>query len=415
MMPPDHSSPLAPFRVKSFAFQWPADLATSWAFEMETLILGWYVLAATGSVKLLVLFGALQWAGSLFSPLFGVAGDRFGHRRILLVTRLGYGVLAGVLMALTVSGRLEPWHVFVIAGLVGLVRPSDTVMRNALIAQTMPQPQLLGALSLSRTTIDTARIAGALAGAAGGALFGMGPAYVAITLFHFTSFFLTLRVAGRPVREGHVAVVATPIADLRLAFTYVWHRPAILAAAALAFLINLLAFPFYLGLLPYVAKEVFQAGQTGLGYLAAAFAFGGLLGSVVLGLWQRALPPGRTMLASAVVWFALVLLLAGTRNLAIGVCLLIAAGLIQNLCLMPLAAVMLQESEEHMRGRVMGMRILAIWGLPIGLLAAGPLISTWGFTAVCAGYALLGLAATLAIAWHWRAALWSRAARVNRV
>jgi MFS family permease len=404
----------APFRVASYRFQWTADLATSWAFEMETLILGWYVLAATGSVKLLVLFGALQWAGSLFSPLFGVAGDRFGHRRILLVTRFGYGVLAGVLMLLTVSGRLEPWHVFVIAGLVGLVRPSDTVMRNALIAQTMSQTQLLGALSLSRTTIDTARIAGALAGAAGGALFGMGPAYVAITLFHFTSFLLTLRVAGRPAREGHAAVVATPIADLALAFTYVWHRPAILAAAALAFLINLLAFPFYLGLLPYVAKEVFQAGQTGLGYLAAAFAFGGLLGSMVLGLWQRSLPPGRTMLASAVGWFALVLGLAATRDLALGVLLLVAAGLIQNLCLMPLAAVMLQESEERMRGRVMGMRILAIWGLPIGLLAAGPLISAWGFTAICAGYALLGLAATLAIAWRWRAALWSRAARVNR-
>ena len=41
---------LAPFRVRSFRFQWPGDLATSWAFEMETLILGWYVLVETGSV-----------------------------------------------------------------------------------------------------------------------------------------------------------------------------------------------------------------------------------------------------------------------------------------------------------------------------------------------------------------------------
>jgi hypothetical protein len=52
---------LAPFSVRSFRFQWPADLAASWAFEMETLILGWYVLTATGSVQSLVVFGSLAW------------------------------------------------------------------------------------------------------------------------------------------------------------------------------------------------------------------------------------------------------------------------------------------------------------------------------------------------------------------
>ena len=44
---------LAPFRVRSFCFQWPGDLLTSWAFEMEGLILGWYILVETGSVGLL--------------------------------------------------------------------------------------------------------------------------------------------------------------------------------------------------------------------------------------------------------------------------------------------------------------------------------------------------------------------------
>ena len=56
---------LAPFSVRSFKFQWPSDLATSWAFEMETLILGWYILVESGSVMLLVVFGALQFFGAL--------------------------------------------------------------------------------------------------------------------------------------------------------------------------------------------------------------------------------------------------------------------------------------------------------------------------------------------------------------
>src|SRR3978361_735325 len=43
-------SALAPFRIRNYRFQWPADLLTSWAFEMETLILGWSVLVEDGAV-----------------------------------------------------------------------------------------------------------------------------------------------------------------------------------------------------------------------------------------------------------------------------------------------------------------------------------------------------------------------------
>ena len=69
----ENASALAPFRVRAFRFQWPADLATSWAFEMETLILGWYVLVETGSVLLLTLFASLTYIGTLIAPMFGMA------------------------------------------------------------------------------------------------------------------------------------------------------------------------------------------------------------------------------------------------------------------------------------------------------------------------------------------------------
>ena len=72
---------LAPFRVRSFRFQFSADLLISWGIEMENLVLGWFVLVETGSVLLLRLFWALQYVGTLLAPLFGMAGDRLGHRR----------------------------------------------------------------------------------------------------------------------------------------------------------------------------------------------------------------------------------------------------------------------------------------------------------------------------------------------
>lgn len=139
---------LAPFQVRSFRFQWPADLATSWAFEMETLILGWYVLVETQSVFLLTVFASLQFLGTLVSPLFGVAGHRIGNKNLLCAMRATYCTLATVLMTFAFIGVLTPVYVFVIAALMGLVRPSDLVMRYALIGETMPGGQLVGATSV---------------------------------------------------------------------------------------------------------------------------------------------------------------------------------------------------------------------------------------------------------------------------
>src|SRR5688500_96958 len=155
----------SPFAVRSFRFQWPADLATSWAFEMEALILGWYILTTTGSVEQLVAIAALPWLGSLFSPFFGLLGDRGGHRILLRPCAGAYAPVAAVLAALALAGARAPWQVVVAAALAGLLRASEMVMRSALVAPTMQPGMLRGALGLSRTASGTPRVAGALAGA----------------------------------------------------------------------------------------------------------------------------------------------------------------------------------------------------------------------------------------------------------
>jgi hypothetical protein len=401
----------SPFAVRSFRFQWPADLATSLAFEMEALILGWYILVTTGSVQQLVALAALVWLGSLFSPFFGLLGDRIGHRTLLVATRGAYAVFAALLTLLTLAGALAPWHVFVIAALAGLMRPSDQMFRNILVGQTVPSGMLLGALGISRTTSDIARLAGAFAGAGGMALVGMGPAYAVVTVMYVAATLLSLGIAPAPAAASSRRV-SHPLADLKEGFRYVWHMPEQLGAFSMAFLVNLFAYPFVLGLLPYVAKEVYGAGQAVLGYLAAAFSLGALLGSVAVG-YGRPLRAARVMLRAAVLWFTAILFFGLTSSLPVGIALLLFAGFVQSYCMTPLAAIMLRGADESMRGRVMGARMLAIWGLPLGLVASGPLIATFGFTATAVLYACLGLAATFAIGYGWRHALWRRGAPAN--
>src|SRR6185437_9682706 len=172
--PPDSSLPRmtgrpgfarGPFTVPSFRFQWPADLLTSWAGEMEGIILGWYIIVETGSVVLLTFYS---------SPLFGVIGDRIGARNLLCLMRAAYFVFAATFMSLAFTGLLNATYALIVAGAMGLVRSSDLVMRNQLIGASMPPALLVGAASVTRTTQDSARIAGSLAGAGMFAALGMG-------------------------------------------------------------------------------------------------------------------------------------------------------------------------------------------------------------------------------------------------
>ena len=405
---------LAPFQVRSFRFQFPADLATSWAIEMENLVLGWYILVETGSVLALTLFWALQYVGTLLGPVFGMVGDRIGQRTVLCAMRAAYAGLGAAATALAFAGVLRPGYVFVIAALSGVIRPSDQGMRNALVAATMPADRLMATMGVSRTTSDSARIFGALSGAGLFAALGLGPVYLAIAGFYALGFLLTLGVApGRPLAAPAGAARPSVWRDLREGLHYVWDTPSSLAAMWLAFLVNLTAFPLVGGLLPYVAKDIYRIGQTGLGTLVASVAVGSLLGSIAVSLAGRTLRPARMMIVFAIGWYAALLVFVQMDSPAGGRMLLALAGFSQSLSLVPMSVLLLHSAGERFRGRVMGVRMLAIYGVPIGLLAAGALIERIGFVATASIYCLVGAGLTGLIAFYWRAALWPADAPAN--
>jgi predicted MFS family arabinose efflux permease len=410
-------SALAPFRIRNYRFQWPADLLTSWAFEMEALILSWYVLVETGSVLLLTVFASLSYIGTLVAPMFGVVGDRIGHRDLLAMMRATYAVLAATLMTLALTGHLTPTFVFIVASLMGVVRPSDLGVRGALVANIMPHGQLIGAISISRTTMDTARITGALSGAGLFAALGMGPAYVAIVGLYLVATALTLCIVApvKPQRAGDAANEAlqrSPMRDLKEGVAYCWTSPGMRAALWIAFLANLTAYPLTNGLLPYIARTIYGTNQTGLGYLSASFAVGSLAGSIILSL-MGGVRVARLMIASTVLWYAVLLLFVQMQTVPTAIGCLVVAGFSQSLAMISIAVILMRTAAENFRGRVMGVRMMVIYGLPLGLMAAGSLIDAIGFAATGTLYAVAGMALMLAIILRWRADLWSEHAPAN--
>jgi Na+/melibiose symporter-like transporter len=405
---------LAPFQIRSFRFQWPADLLASWAFEMEGVILGWFVLVATGSVLALAVFGSLQFLGTLISPLFGMVGDRIGNRRLLCLMRATYLVVATAFALLFLAGLAAPVPVFALAIVMGLVRPSDITLRNLLVGETMPANYLMRAMGVSRTTADSARVVGALSGAGLVAALGSGLAYVVVCAVYAASLALTLNVGIRRVRMvGEAASHASPVRALRQAFAYIWSTPDMRALMLLAFLVNFAAYPLVGSLLAYVAKDVYRLDQTGLGWLIACFAGGALLGSIAISIHGARIRPARAMLAGAVAWFTLNLAFSWIETPLWGEVVLFLAGFVQSFCMIPMAVLLLRVADPKFRGRVMGVRMLAVYGLPIGLLLSGPLVERVGFSLTGSLYSLLGIVFTLLIAVSWRAHLWHPASAAN--
>ncbi len=404
---------LAPFAVRSFRFQWPGDLLTSLAFEMETLILNWFVLVATGSVMLQTAFAALQFLGTLLAPAMGTLGDRLGRRTMIAAMRCFYLALAAALAGLGLADLLDPVAIFAIAALAGLVRPSDLVMRNALVGDTMADRLLVNAMGFSRTTQDLARIAGALLGASLLESVGIGPAYLVVAAFYAAAFVLSLGVGGRRARSGRRGLSMR--VELRAGFRHIRRTPALVAAMWLAFLVNLTAFPVSSGLMPYAAREVYGLDAVGLSHLLASYAAGAFTGSfaMAVGGGPRRSPVG-AVFAGVALWYLLLLAFAHVTDKWTGMAVMAAVGAVQGGAMIGLAVMLLRRSNARLRGMVMGVRMLAVYGMAVGLPLGGVLIAAVGYRATVAGYALAGLAGTALIAFAWRRALFADGAAGRR-
>ncbi len=397
---------LSAFAIPSFRYQWPADLLSSWALEMEVLILNWYVALEFRSATISALFAGLQYFGSLIAPGVGALADRFGRKRTLATLRALYATLALVLMALDLMGALTPLLVFIIAGVAGLIRPSDLVMRNALIGDTMPSARLANAMGLSRMTMDSARLAGAIVGAGLLVALGLGWAYAVIAAFYLASFALTLRVAHVAVAETP-AVRPHPFREVVEGLRYVIRAPAVLALMWLAFLVNFTGFPLVSssGILSIVALKVYGLDATGLAHLAASFGIGSLAASIVMAATGGARRPVVLTFLGLAAWHLLLIAYAFTETKTEGLIVLGLIGVAQGVGMISMAVALLRLADARVRGRVMGARMLAVYGLPLGLAVIGPLTDVHGFRETTLVAATFGLFMIAVIAARWRRAL----------
>src|SRR5260370_40419176 len=87
---------------------------------------------------------------------------------------------------------------------------------------------------------------------------------------------------------------------------------------------------------------------------------------------------GATVIYTAV-WYALLLGFGHLQSLGPALLALLAAGFAQNVAMISMTATLITAAGGRFRGRVMGVRTLAVYRMPLGLMASGALIESIGY------------------------------------
>ncbi len=148
-------------RHRNYRLYWFGQLISLIGTWMQNVAQPWLVYRLTGSPLALGLVSFSQTLPILMFALFGgVIADRVNKRKLIIATQTIAMTLAFILAALTWSGRIEVWHVLVIAFCLGTSDSFDMPARQVFVAETVGKEDLMNAIALNSTMFNMARIIG---------------------------------------------------------------------------------------------------------------------------------------------------------------------------------------------------------------------------------------------------------------
>lgn len=336
----------------------------------------WLVLDLTNSPFKLGLISTLQWTPVIFLTLFaGVVADRLPKRRILIATQSTLSLLAFVLAFLTLTGRVQYWHVLVIGTVTGIVQAFDMPTRQAFVVEMASKEDLLNAIALNSSIFNLARVVGpALAGVVI-KLTGTGWAFFfnGVSFFAVIAAFIVMDVPDRVRPRGKNA-----IAEIRTGLRYIGRTPTVLGVMILLGVISTFALNFNI-LVPTLARIVLGGDSSQYGFLMSVMGAGALLGSVLLATFGGRGPQVRAMLlGSALLGVAEVSLFFLHGWTASAIALFFAGAAMVAFTASANTTVQVSVPDE-LRGRVMSVYSLVFAGVtPIGSFITGSLAQKVG-------------------------------------
>ncbi|WBB58586.1 MFS transporter [Streptomyces sp. WMMC500] len=362
-------------RIRNYRLFAGGQVVSNTGTWMQRITQDWLVLSLTGSATAVGITTALQFLPMLLFGLYGgVLADRLPKRKLLVATQAAMGLIGLALAALTLSGVVTVWHVYLMAFLLGLATVVDNPARQVFVAELVGKDQMQNAVSLNAANFQTARLVGpAVAGVLITAV-GSGWAF----LLNGLSFLapLTGLLLMRTAELHRVERAPRGKGQLREGLKYVAGRPELLWPIVLVGFIGTFGYNFPIWLTAYV-DEVFHGDAGTYGLLNSLMAAGSLSGALFAA--RRGVSRMRLTVLAALAFGVLEIVAAVSPAFWLFAALLVPVGAFGLLFNTTANANVQLATDEAMRGRVMSLFVMVfVGGTPIGGPVVGWATDTFG-------------------------------------
>jgi MFS family permease len=342
---------------------------------MRSIAQDWLIFSLTHSSTAVGVTIALQFGPMLLLGLHaGAVADRLPKRRILLTTQTLNAVVTGALAVITIAGAVRATDVYVLALLSGVINAFDIPARQAFVTEVVPEGRLRAAISLNAAVFQATRLVGPAIASLLIVSVGTGWVFALNAACYLGPTVGLLLLRPSDLQPAKAATRAP--GGVREAVGYLWRRPNVLWTIFLVGMLGTFGLNFPI-VLTAMAKSAFGGNASTYGLFNIVLGLGSAGGAVLAGVGTR--PRTRAIVMSAALFGVLEAAAALAPGMAVFLSLLAAVGFVNLICqAMANSAVQLAVGPE-LRGRVMGLYMLAfIGGTPFGAPVIGAITSHYG-------------------------------------
>jgi MFS family permease len=342
-------------------------LAGTW---MQSTAQGYLIYQLTNSPAYLGLVGFVGGLPSWLFMLFGgVVADRLPRRTLLVITQVSMMILALVLAALTFTGTVQPWHIILLAFLLGVANAFDAPARVSFITELVSREDMTNGIALNSTMFNIATIAGpAIAGLT---YASVGPGWCfALNGLSFIAIIIGLLLMH--VKPFQAAPRQKNIwSELAVGLRFVGANKLVMSLTGAVGMVGIFGMGM-MTLLPAWARDVLHGDVTTNGWLVSARGIGALISALMLASLGKLKVRGKLWTAGSFLLPILLFAFAWVRWLPLSLFMLAIIGWSYMVIINSSNAMVQSQVPDELRGRVMSVYTLVFFGsMPIGSLLAG--------------------------------------------
>ena len=389
---------LTAFAFPGYRVLWVSSNFTQLGTWASRLAVGWLVLVETESVLLSAATFAMRSApGIIAAPLGGAVADRFSRTRLLPITALVRAAVMLMMALVALAGFSNPWPIFLLVAINGVVNSFDMPARQGLITDLVPRDVRMNAISLHAVGSLAVGAVGALASGVTAELLGIPAALTGAAVLVLIGGAIVLlapnvRAAGRDQQTPLRSVFRETADGMKL----MAGMPVVATLLLMAIAVEIFGFA-YQSVMPAMAREELQVTEAGLGTLQFAAGMGAVAGAVALSLLGDFRQKGRLLLSVTLVYGLGLVGVALSPSLAVALALVTIVGAMAA-AFDAIQLTLLQATvPDGMRGRVVGGWIFAIGFGWVGHLAMGAVGEAVGVRWAIGGAGVVVMVASLVV------------------